>query len=262
MPKKFFDPTIHAQIHHGRRKKLRDLYLNSGLQTFNEQQVLEYALGLVIPRMDTNPTAHLLINKFGSLVAVLNAHPNKLMEISGIGEQASIFLNFLSQFVTYYQKCSARENNAITTPAHAIAYLARVMQTYSTEQFVLLCLDKKGNILLEQTITTNHADKVELNFREIADVVLRVKSSAILFAHNHIDTGATPSDADVMVTRALVNVFTPLDVDIMDHIIFGADGGHYSFASAKVLDIFKREHRSYTQCKDFEDVWVASDSDQ
>jgi len=230
-------PNIHKQIHHSRREKLRKSFLDFGLVSFNETQVLEYALGLAIPRLDTNPTAHRLMNAFGSLTGVIEAHPDKLREVSGIGKQAAIFLSFLKQFVTYYQR-KARDNRArIKTPAHAIEYLREVMKTYSTEQFVLLCLDKSGKIILEQTTTSGDLDKVDINLRQIIDITLRVKTSSVIIAHNHLGESADPSDADIALTRSLGNIMSPLSIKFIDHIIFAESGAIYSFRAAKLLDV-------------------------
>jgi len=255
MPK-IKDTAVDKQIHHGRREKLRKSFLDFGLVSFNETQVLEYALGLAIPRLDTNPTAHRLINTFGSLNGVIDAHPDKLREISGIGEQAAIFLNFLKQFVTYYQRKARDERAKITTPAQAIEYLREVMKTYSTEQFVLLCLDKSGAIILEQTTTSGDLDKVDINLRQIVDIALRVKTASVIIAHNHLGENANPSDADIMLTRWLVNIFTPLSIKVIDHIIFSAKGSVYSFNEHKLIGIFAKEHKSFALSRDFEEYWV------
>jgi len=252
MPK-IKDPIIDQQIHHGRREKLRQSFLDFGLVSFNETQVLEYALGLAIPRLDTNPTAHRLINTFGSLTGVIDAHPDKLRQVSGIGEQAAIFLNFLKQFVTYYQRKARDPNTKINTPAQAIEYLAGVMKTYSTEQFVLLCLDKSGSIILEQTTTSGDLDKVDINLRQIVDNVLRVKTAAVIVAHNHLGESANPSEADISLTRGLVNIFTPLSINFIDHIIFAATGGVYSFHEHKLLGVFVGEHKNFVQSRAYEE---------
>jgi len=252
---KIKDEQTDKQIHHGRREKLRKSFLDFGLVSFNETQVLEYALGLAIPRLDTNPTAHRLMNTFGSLTGVIDAHPDKLQEVSGIGEQAAIFLNFLKQFVTYYQRKARDTNTKITTPAQAIEYLREVMKTYSTEQFVLLCLDKSGAIILEQTTTSGDLDKVDINLRQIVDIALRVKTASVIIAHNHLGENANPSDADIMLTRWLVNIFTPLSIKVIDHIIFAKAGTVYSFHEHKLLEIFKREYKSFAVSKDYEEYW-------
>jgi len=253
---KIKDEVIEAQIHHGRRENLRTLFLGQGLAAFNQTQVLEYALGLCIPRIDTNPTAHRLINRFGSLSGVVGAHPDKLKEVAGIGENAAIFLNFLKQFVTYYQNSVKDTKIKIKKPSEAIGYLREVMKTYSTEQFVLLCLDKSGGIIMEQTTTSGDINKVEINLREIVDIVLRVKSASVLIAHNHLNNDVTPSSADIMLTRYMVNILLPLGIDVMDHIVFGSDDDSYSFHDQKILDIFKREHKSFAINKDYEDYWL------
>jgi len=249
------DKSIDEQIHKGRRKKLRKSFLDFGLVSFNETQVIEYALGLAIPRIDTNPTAHRLINTFGSLAGVIDAHPEKLMQVSGIGEQAAIFLNFLKQFVTYYRRVSRDSSAKINTPAQAIEILREVMKTYTTEQFVLLCLDKSGTVILEQTTTSGDLDKVDLNLRQIVDIVLRVKTASVIVAHNHLGESAAPSDADINLTRYLVNILAPLCVQFIDHIIFASDGSVYSFHEHNLLDIFKREHTSFASSKDYEEYW-------
>lgn len=255
MPK-IKDEAVDKQIHHGRREKLRKSFLDFGLVSFNETQVLEYALGLAIPRLDTNPTAHRLINTFGSLAGVIDAHPDKLREVAGIGEQAAIFLNFLKQFVTYYQRVSRDARAKINSPARAIEYLRDEMKTFTTEQFVLLCLDKSGGILTKQDMTSDDLDKVDLNLRKIVDIVLRVKTASVIVAHNHLGESASPSDADIMLTRWLVNIFTPLSIQVIDHLVFAAGGAVYSFHDHKLLDIFKREHKSFAVSRDFEEYWA------
>jgi len=249
------DAATDVQIHTGRREKLRQSYLKYGLASFNETQVLEYALGLVIPRIDTNPTAHRLTKTFGSLSGVIEAHPDKLREIPGIGDSAAIFLNFLKQFVTYYHNSIRNTKIRIRQPSQAVEYLREVMKTYSTEQFVLICLNKGGAIILEDTTTSGDLDKVEINLREIVDITMRVKSSSVLIAHNHLNNDVAPSDSDIILTRQLVNVLLPLGIDIFDHIIFGNEGAVYSFCENKILDIFKREHRGFVINKDYEDYW-------
>ena len=89
------DTKTDSQIHHGRRGKLRKRIENYGLHTLNETEVLEFALGIAVPRVDTNPLAHRLINTFGSLDGVINAHPDKLKKVAGVGEQTACFLYFL-----------------------------------------------------------------------------------------------------------------------------------------------------------------------
>lgn len=245
------DPAVDAQIHHGRRVKLRGTFDKHGLEVFNETQVLEFALGMVIPRNDTNPTAHRLINTFGSLSGVINAHPAKLKLIGGIGEQSAVFLAFLGQLVPYVVS-REKKDEKLRTPADAIAFLSKLMKLYEREEFIVLCLDKSGKIVLREQVSGN-IDKVDLDLRKIMDCVLRVNTARIVLAHNHVDGNVTPSTQDVRITRAIVNLLLPLKIDILDHIIIGKTGDVYSFAKSNLLDILKREQVEYMHSRDYED---------
>ncbi|MCL2755457.1 MAG: hypothetical protein FWE45_00175 [Firmicutes bacterium] len=253
---KIKDEKTDSEIHHGRRRKLRDLFVEHGLETFNETQVLEYALGLCIPRIDTNPTAHRLINKFGSLSGVIEAHPEKLQEVGGVGENTAVFLSFLRQFVTYATKRKNRKEQ-INNTQNAVEYLQPIMQTYSSEEFILVCLDKAGKIILQEQVEGN-IHKVDLDLREIMDAVLRVKAAAVVVSHNHVSESVTPSDADILLTRSLVNLFTPLQIHVLDHLIFGKEE-YYSFKSSGLLDIFRREHKSFQISRDWEEILMFGD---
>jgi len=248
------DPKTDAQIHHGRREKLRQSFKNYGLHTFNETQVLEFALGMTMPRVDTNPTAHRLINTFGSLDGVISAHPDKLKKVDGVGEQVAFFLSFLKEFVTYIM-AAQKKDQKIVTPADATERLREVMKTYPTEHFVVLCLDKAGAVILQHVIRGS-IDKVDIDLREIIDTIFRVRAVSVVVAHNHLDGNTNPSDADVHLTRTIVNVLLPLGINLMDHIIFGSgsDTPEYSFVRSGMLDVFKREHRAFSVSKDWKGV--------
>ena len=79
-------------IHDGHRQRLKDRFCKEGLDNFDEHQVLELLLFYCIPRMDTNPIAHALLQRFGSLSQVLEAPVEELEKVPGIGHNAAVFL--------------------------------------------------------------------------------------------------------------------------------------------------------------------------
>jgi len=82
---------------------------------------------------------------------------------------------------------------------------------------------------------------------------LRVKASRVIFAHNHVSNSPAPSDADMRLTRMLVNVLLPLGIDVVDHIIFGKDSETYSFSGENFISVFKNEHKAFVASKDYEE---------
>lgn len=229
--------TLNEQIHNGRRKKLRARFLDNGLETFNECEVLEFALGFCIPRVDTNPAAHSLINKFGSLQAVIDAKPADLEKAYGIGEQSAVFLHFLKQLTSYLSKQTIIHKKIIT-PAQAIDFLAPMLRTYTVEQFVVVCLDTAGKVKKVHNITNHELDMVHVNVREIISMVTATKTAQVVLAHNHLNDNPQPSMNDMQLTRRLALTFQNLGIKFLDHIIIAGDND-YSFHLSGLLDTLK-----------------------
>lgn len=233
--------VLNQQIHAGRRQKLRARFVTDGLDTFNECEVLEFALGFCIPRQDTNPAAHSLINRFGDLRGVVEAAPADLANAYGIGENAAVFLNFLKQFTTYLAKQEIKKHK-IDTPKQAEEYLKPLMKTYAVEQFVVVCLDYAGNVRNINAITNNELDSVHVSMRELIGIVTTTGAAKVLVAHNHLNEDPLPSVADMNFTRRLVATFDTLDINFLDHLIFAGEKV-YSFVTAGLMDAFKKEHK-------------------
>ena len=84
-------------IHQGHREKMRQRFLKSGLEGFADHEALELLLYYAIPRQDTNPIAHRLMDRYGSLTAVLSAPAEDLKKVEGIGESAAVLLKVAGQ---------------------------------------------------------------------------------------------------------------------------------------------------------------------
>ena len=240
---------LQNQIHAGRRQKLRDRFRADGLEHFNECEVLEFALGFCVPRVDTNPAAHSLINHFGNLNAVVNANPSELAKVYGIGEQTAAFLHFLQAMTTYLAKHRA-EHSKIVTPDDAVDELQPLMSSYAEERFLVACLDNAGNIIKIHTITNHELDMVHVNIREIIAVITATKTAQVVLAHNHLNENPLPSVNDMQLTRRLVITFQNLGIKLLDHLIF-AHNTYYSFHCSGLLEILKANMPK--EIKDFTD---------
>ena len=229
--------NLNQQIHLGRRKKLRARFLDNGLDTFNEYEVLEFALGFCIPRQDTNPAAHSLIDHFGSLQAVIDAKPADLQKAFGIGAQSGVFLHFLKQFSSYLMKQTVN-NAVIKTPEQAIKYLAPLLRTYTVEKFVIVCLGSSGKVKKVYHVTNHELDMVHVNMREIVSLVTATKTAQVVMAHNHLNDDPQPSVADMQLTRRLALTLQNLGIKFLDHIIIAGDQD-YSFHCSGLLDTLK-----------------------
>lgn len=91
------EKTVHA----GHRARMRERFMKEGLSGFSEHEVLELLLMFAIPQRDVNPLAHRLIDRFGSLSAVLESSPAELTRVDGVGENAAALLSLMPQLMGY-----------------------------------------------------------------------------------------------------------------------------------------------------------------
>lgn len=135
-------------IHDGHRERFRARFLQDGLDGFEDHQVLELLLFHVIPRADTNPIAHRLMRRFGTLSAVLEADPKDLASVEGMGDKAAAFLSLIPQVTRrYFHDRVNRDNPPLTSSEAVIGYLVPLMAGRPEEVFYVLCLDSQCRVL-------------------------------------------------------------------------------------------------------------------
>lgn len=217
-----------ANEHSGHRDRLRERYLSEGLDGFSPHNVLELLLFYSVPRRDTNVLAHRLIEQFGSLVGVLNAAPEQLAQVEGIGMNAAVHLHLVADIARRYYA------EAITPPPND-AQREDLMRYYGKklvaacnglpeETLYLVCLDNNLREISTDRISTGAPNAVQLPGRKIAEVALRHHAPSILLAHNHPRGLAIPSQEDIAATLSLRDALRAISVDLIDHfIIAGSD---------------------------------------
>jgi DNA repair protein RadC len=211
-------------IHHGHRERLRARFLEEGLDGFEDHQVLELLLFYAIPRADTNPIAHKLMRRFGSLSAVLEADPKDIASVEGMGEKAAAFLSLIPQITRrYFHDRVNRDAPPLTSSEAVTEYLVPLMAGRPEEVFYLLCLDSQCRVLYPALIGKGTVKEA-----------LRHRAASVILAHNHPGGTARPSNADHQLTAALVQALGAIGIPVLDHIIV-ASGRTYSFAREGVL---------------------------
>jgi len=174
------------QLHKGHRERLRERFLREGLDNFEDHQVLELLLFQAIPRLDTNPVAHRLMQRFGSLSAVLEADPKDLAAIEGVGVNAAAFLSMLPQVTRRYFLDRIRHTrNPLNTWEAAAEYLVPLMAGRSEEVFYVLCLDSQLRVLYPALISEGTVKDAFVHPRHVVEAAVRHKAASVILAHNH-----------------------------------------------------------------------------
>lgn len=223
-------------VHDRHRERLRERFLREGLDNFEQHQVLELLLFYCLPRIDTNAIAHELINRFGSLAAVLEASPTELQKVNGIGPNAACFLSFAAAFSRFYMINRAdTDGKCLLTVEAWSEHLEPYFLGKTNEMVYLLCLDAKGKQLACKLISEGSVNTAGVQIRKVVEAALNMNASFAVLAHNHPSGIAIPSGDDVETTKAVASALRAVDVGLLDHIIF-ADDDSVSLAQSGYFD--------------------------
>lgn len=210
-------------IHDGHRKRLKERFMREGLDGFTEVQVLELLLFYCIPRQDTNELAHALLDRFGNLYAVMEATPNELKKVPGMGEASAAFLSLIMASWRYYLVNRQDQEKALTTIDACGEYLLAHFTARRNECVFLLCLDAKCRVLCCKQVGEGGVNSASVPVRKIVEMAMDANATSVVLAHNHPSGVAVPSDADVVTTKRLAVALDAMDIRLVDHLVIGDD---------------------------------------
>ncbi|MCC8974925.1 RadC family protein [Bradyrhizobium brasilense] len=224
------DETPH---YHGHRERLRERFYAAGPDALTDYELLEMALFAAIPRRDTKPLAKALLKKFGSFAEVVHAPVARLREVEGV-KDASINQIKLLAAAGRIAKGEIRRNIALSSWNDVIDYCRTGMAFADKEQFRLLFLDKRNQLIADEVQQTGTVDHTPVYPREVIKRALELSATALILVHNHPSGDPTPSQADIQMTKAIVDIAKPLGIAVHDHIIVGKNG-HTSFKGMRLI---------------------------
>lgn len=218
-------------IHKGHRERLKQRFLEQGLDDFTDIQALELLLFFSVPRQDTNPIAHGLLRRFGSLSQVLEATPEELQKVPGVGANSAVLLSLVPQFARFYQVDCAQRVQCLTTLDACGEYLVPYFFGRSKETVFLLCLDAKCKVLCCKEVGEGSVNSASVSIRKIVETALNSNATTVILAHNHPSGVALPSEEDVQTTRRAAAALQAVEIVLADHIVV-ADGDYVSMAQS------------------------------
>lgn len=221
-------------IHDGHREKMRQRFMTGGLDAFADHEILELLLYYAIPRRDTNPIAHALMERYGSLPAVLTAPMEDLKRTEGIGESAAVLLHLVPQVCRRARLAQVGEDQVLNSSERAGAYLLECFDGESREVIYQLCLDRKGKLLACKRLGEGSVASADLDVRRLVENAILTGASAVILAHNHPSGVALPSDGDYTATMRVRAALNAIGIELADHIIV-ADGDFVSMADSGYL---------------------------
>jgi DNA repair protein RadC len=220
--------------YHGHRERLRERFYRAGPDALSDYELLEMALFPALPRRDTKPLAKALLRKFGSFAEVVHAPEARLREVDGIKDASINQLKLLAAAASRIAKGQVQQRTLLSSWNDVIDYCRTTMAFADKEQFRILFLDKRNQLIADEVQQVGTVDHTPVYPREVIKRALELSATAILLVHNHPSGDPTPSPADIQMTKAIVDIAVPLGIAVHDHIIVGRNG-HASLKALRLI---------------------------
>ena len=225
------DATPH---YHGHRERLRERFRKAGEDALSDYELLELVLFRAIPQRDVKPLAKELVAKFGSFAEVMAAPRGRLKEIKGVGDAVIDELKIVHASAKRIARGDVGKRPVLSSWSSVIDYCRTAMAYEDKEQFRLLFLDKRNQLIADEVQQKGTVDHTPVYPREVVKRALELSATALILVHNHPSGDPTPSRADIQMTQAVIEVAKPLGIAVHDHIIVGKDG-HASLKGLKLI---------------------------
>lgn len=203
------------------RQRLRDRFLQGGGAALPDYELLELVLFRAIPRQDVKPLARLLLDTFGDFNRVITASPARLQMVKGAGPAVVLELKLVEAAAQRMMRARVMQKPVLSSWDALLDHCHTTMSHRETEQFRVLFLDRKNVLIADEEQAKGTVDHVPVYPREIVKRALELNASALILVHNHPSGDPTPSDADLSMTRQVLDACEALGLTLHDHLIIG-----------------------------------------
>lgn len=216
-------------VHEGHRERMRNKYVNKGIEVFEQHEILEMLLFYAIPRKNTNDIAHRLLEACGSLSAVFDAPIDILMQ-QGLSYNAAVLLHMIPDLSRAYQSDKFDNEEKIITDENIGKKMVHLFAGKNEECVYAFFLDANGKEKYSGIISKGDASSAPLFSKDIVSIAARCKAVTVIIAHNHPSGVAFPSRADLEATADIADALDTIGIHLADHIIV-ADRDYISLSS-------------------------------
>ena len=207
----------------GHRKRLRERFLQSGLDGFLDYEIIELLLTLGTPRKDCKQAAKDAIKKLKGLRSVLDASSDELEQIKGIGPSNAFGIKLFQAVSERYAKEKIDTKIILDSPKLVFDYLKETIGKEKKEHFTVLYLNTHNQLIIDE-VSVGTLNASLIHPREVFSIAILNHASHVIVAHNHPSGDSTPSEDDITTTKRLVEAGKILGISVVDHMIITKDG--------------------------------------
>ena len=199
-----------------------------------ENMSLEELLAWILKKDEKSETVKELATRYGSAKEIYNAPLQEFENIKGIGQSKAKLIKAALELGIRLLSKPVEEGTTITTPRDVFDLLMPRMRYYDREHFLVLSLNTKNLVVNIETISIGSLDSSIVHPREIFKHAIQQSAASIVLAHNHPSGDPFPSVEDMEVTRRLQSVSSIVGINILDHVVIGAQT-FFSFKEKELI---------------------------
>jgi len=218
----------------GHRKRLREKFIKAGLKSFHDYEIVELLLSLGTPRKDCKQMAKEAIKRFKTLRGVLEASPEELKQIAGVGVHSAFGIKLVREVSREFLKEKIIDKPVYKSSKEIFDYLYHSMRDLKKEVFKVIYLNSQNQIIDISDLFKGTVNSGVISPREVMESAIKHNAVSLIFAHNHPSGSTKPSRSDMELTRDLVYAGTIMRIRVFDHIIIGNDR-YFSFAGEGLI---------------------------
>ncbi|MDP9195718.1 MAG: DNA repair protein RadC [Pseudomonadota bacterium] len=220
--------------YHGHRERLRQRFLTTGAESFQDYELLELLLFPAIPRKDVKSLAKSLLAAFETLWGVVNAPHHRLREQFRLGDTVIAQLAIVGATALRMTRRQIAQRHVLGSWQAVLEYCEAVMAHETVEQLRLLFLDRRNSLIADEVQQRGTVDHTPVYPREVIKRALELGATAIILVHNHPSGDPTPSRADIDMTHHIIRAAEGVGIKVHDHIIVGR-GRHSSMKNMGLI---------------------------
>ena len=204
--------------------RLRERLLTEhGFDSFDDSEILTTVLSFAKGTRDVAGLVARLIDTFGSLKGILEARPEQLLSVDGMTISRASMISLIVPLTRVWHRCAMTVPDRIGNTREAESYCMSLLAGERLENFYVVALNAKCNVLGQRRISTGSLSEVSAYPRLVMETALNYSAHSILLCHNHPGGTCAPSPEDIASTKQLQRLLNGVGILVLDHIIVAGD---------------------------------------
>jgi DNA repair protein RadC len=197
----------------------REKLLARGPASLADAELIALLLRTGLPGTSVLQLAQQLLTEFGGLTGLLQAEPDDLKRIKGLGPAKRAEMSAVLELARRSLAQELMQRPLFDSTTRVKEYLRLQIGGREHEVFVVLFLDAQNRLIRLEDLFRGTLTQTSVYPREVVKRALELNAAAVVLAHNHPSGAAEPSRADEFLTQTLKSALGLIDVRVLDHLV-------------------------------------------